>query len=37
VKLRYPSRFAEIVEQTDDAQTGDILVQCALFGDLAYS
>ena len=31
---RYPRKFAELVDGTGDATTGDILIQLAAFGEL---
>ena len=33
---RYPRKFAELVEGTGDATTGDVLIQLAAFGELRY-
>lgn len=33
---RYPHHFSDIVCEKGDAITGDVLVQCALFGDIVY-
>ena len=33
---KYPAYFADIVAENDDATTGDVLLQCALFGELIY-
>lgn len=33
---KYPRRFAEVVEGTGDATTGDVLIQLAAFGELRY-
>jgi hypothetical protein len=34
---KYPHHFCDIIKQEGDATTGDVLVQCALFGDIVYS
>jgi len=31
---RYPRRFAEVVDGTGDARTGDVLIQLTAFGEL---
>ncbi len=33
---KYPHHFKDIVDETGDATTGDVLVQCALFGEIVY-
>ncbi len=33
---KYPHHFADILNENDDATTGDVLVQLALFGELVY-
>lgn len=33
---KYPHHFIDIVRETGDATTGDVLVQCALLGDIVY-
>jgi len=33
----YPSLMTELVEENDDANTGDVLLQCCLFGGEVYS
>ncbi len=33
---KYPRRFAEVVDGTGDATTGDVLIQLAAFGELRY-
>jgi len=33
---RYPRHWADVIEETTDATTGDIFVQCALLGDVVY-
>jgi hypothetical protein len=33
---RYPRKFAELVDGTGDATTGDVLIQLAAFGELRY-
>lgn len=33
---KYPHHFCDILKEEGDATTGDVLVQCALFGDIVY-
>lgn len=33
---KYPRNFSDILTENDDAITGDVLLQCALFGELVY-
>ena len=33
---KYPKHFADMVSENDDATTGDVLVQCALLGEVVY-
>jgi hypothetical protein len=33
---KYPHHFSNVVENNADAETGDVLIQCALFGDIIY-
>lgn len=33
---KYPWRFANILSENDDAETGDVLLQCCLFGNVIY-
>lgn len=33
---KYPHHFKDIITEDGDATTGDVLVQCALFGDIVY-
>lgn len=33
---KYPKHFADMVQENDDAITGDVLLQCCLFGELVY-
>jgi hypothetical protein len=33
---KYPFHFRDVMMETDDATTGDVLVQCALFGEIVY-
>ena len=33
---KYPHHFADIVGDNSDCITGDVLVQCALFGEIIY-
>lgn len=34
---KYPKHFADVMTEGGDASTGDVLLQCALFGELVYS
>lgn len=34
---KYPNKFNEIISDDYDETTGDVLLQCALFGDVIYS
>jgi hypothetical protein len=33
---KYPKHFADVMTEDGDATTGDVLLQCALFGKLVY-
>lgn len=33
---KYPHHFCDILKEDGDATTGDVLVQCALFGEIVY-
>lgn len=33
---KYPHHFKDVIDETGDATTGDVLVQCALFGEIVY-
>lgn len=33
---KYPVRFAEMVEERDDADTGDCLLQCTCLGEVVF-
>lgn len=33
---KYPWHFQDIIRESGDATTGDVLVQCALLGDIVY-
>lgn len=33
---KYPKHFANILTEDDDAETGDVLLQCCLFGGIIY-
>lgn len=33
---KYPHHFADILDENDDANTGDAFLQCCLFGELVY-
>ena len=32
----YPEHFSDIISENSDATTGDVLVQCAIFGKIVY-
>jgi len=36
IASKYPHHMANIVRDNTDAETGDVLIQCALFGDIIY-
>ena len=36
MKKEYPSHYADLVEEQDDAITGDVWLQLAVFGELIY-
>ena len=33
---KYPRHFANVVSENDDAETGDVFLQCCLFGEIVY-
>ena len=33
---KYPRHFANWISETDDAETGDVFIQCAVLGDVVY-
>lgn len=33
----WPEHFANVLNENDDAETGDVYLQCCLFGDIVYS
>lgn len=33
---KYPKHFSNFMNENDDAETGDIFVQCCLFGKIVY-
>lgn len=33
---KYPQHFANFVAENDDAETGDVFLQCACFGELIF-
>ena len=33
---KYPKHFADWMSENDDADTGDVFLQCCLFGDLVF-
>lgn len=36
MRTKYPLHFADFIEESDDAGTGDCFVQCCLFGEMVY-
>ena len=36
MSMKYPSQFQDLVNENSDAETGDILLQLSLFGELVY-
>ena len=34
---KYPKHFADIINENDDAVTGDVFLQCCLFGEIIFS
>jgi len=33
---KYPRHFHNFLEENDDAETGDVFIQCCLFGEIVY-
>ena len=33
---KFPRHFADVINENDDADTGDVFLQCCLFGDIIY-
>jgi hypothetical protein len=33
---KYPKHFANVVAETEDGDTGDVFLQCCLFGELVF-
>ena len=33
---KYPKHFTNFIEENDDAETGDVFLQCCLFGETIY-
>ena len=33
---KFPKCFADFLTENDDAETADVLLQCALFGEVRY-
>lgn len=33
---KYPHHFSDVINESGDATTGDVLVQCALFGEIIF-
>jgi len=36
MKANYPKHWDDFVNENDDADTGDVFLQCCLFGELVY-
>ncbi len=36
LQQKYPHHFADIMRESGDATTGDVLIQCALLGEIVY-
>jgi len=34
---QYPKHFADFLSENDDATTGDVFLQCCIFGEVIYS
>ena len=34
--LKYPRHFARFVTEDEDAETGDVFIQCCVFGEIRY-
>lgn len=33
---KYPKHFADLLQENDDGDTGDVFLQCCLFGEIVY-
>lgn len=33
---KYPQHYANVLAENDDAETGDVFLQCALFGEVVF-
>jgi len=33
---KFPKHFGDVLDENDDAETGDVFLQCCLFGDVIY-
>jgi len=33
---KYPRHFADVIDETGDAITGDVYIQCVIFGEIVY-
>jgi len=33
---KYPRHFANFIQEQEDAETGDVFVQCCIFGEIVY-
>ena len=33
---KYPEHFANVINENDDAETGDVFLQCCLFGEVVF-
>ena len=36
MSAKYPNHFADFMNENDDAETGDVFLQCCLFGEIVY-
>lgn len=36
MREKYPSHYANWIDENDDAETGDVFLQCCMFGELVY-
>lgn len=36
MRTKYPRHFAEFQRENDDAETADVFVQCAIFGEIVF-
>jgi len=35
-KEKYPTHYADLIKENDDATTGDVFLQCVVFGEVIY-